>query len=125
MGFSDAFQGIVRHPYLGAKQEGFGGFGKGVGRAFCGLYLHSMAGVHNPFLPHRLVLTFSAIFGIPGYFLEGVERGLLRRHLTTLQAEIALIQLRRSSLAFRQATEAEKGEVVEKWKELKASIEKH
>jgi sterol 3beta-glucosyltransferase len=48
----------------------------------------------------------------------------LRRHLTTLQAEIALIQLRRSSLAFRQATEAEKSEVVENWKELKACMAK-
>lgn len=44
MGFADAFQGIVRHPYLGAKQEGFGGFGKGIGRAFGGFYCHSMAG---------------------------------------------------------------------------------
>ena len=46
MGFADAFQGIVRHPYLGAKQEGFGGFGKGIGRAFAGFWCHSLAGTH-------------------------------------------------------------------------------
>ncbi|KAF2626779.1 glycosyltransferase family 1 protein [Macroventuria anomochaeta] len=109
LGFGDAFQGIVRHPYLGAKQEGLVGFGKGIGRGVGGFYFHSMA----------------AIFGLPGYFLKGVEKELLRRHLTTLQAEIFLIQLRRSSLDFRQATEAEKVEVVEQWKELKASIAKH
>ena len=103
----------MRHPYLGAKQEGVIGFGKGIGRSIGGFYFHSMA------------LTPSAIFGLPGYFLKGVERGLLARHLTTLQAEIFLINLRRSALAFRQATEAEKKEVLEKWKELKASIAKH
>lgn len=49
MGFVDAFQGIVRHPYLGAKQEGFGGFGKGIGRACGGFWFHSMAGVCSLF----------------------------------------------------------------------------
>ena len=70
-------------------------------------------------------LTPLAIFGLPGYFLKGVERGFLARHLTTLQAEIFLINLRRSALAFRQASEAEKEEVLEKWKDLKAGIAKH
>ncbi|KAJ8118746.1 hypothetical protein OPT61_g357 [Boeremia exigua] len=109
LGFGDAFQGLVRHPYLGAKQEGALGFGKGIGRGIGGFYFH----------------VFAAIFGLPGYFLKGIEKELLRRHLTTLQAEIILIQLRRSSLEWRQASEAEKAEVLEKWKEVKASIAKH
>jgi sterol 3beta-glucosyltransferase len=44
LGFGDALLGIVRHPYLGAKQEGSLGFGKGVGRGLAGLCFHSMAG---------------------------------------------------------------------------------
>lgn len=44
MGFGDAFQGIIRHPYLGAKEEGALGFGKGIGRAIGGFYCHLMAG---------------------------------------------------------------------------------
>jgi hypothetical protein len=44
LGFGDAFLGIVRHPYLGAKQEGALGFGKGLGRGLGGFYCHSMAG---------------------------------------------------------------------------------
>lgn len=44
LGFGDALQGFVRHPYLGAKQEGPLGFGKGVGRSIAGFYCHSMAG---------------------------------------------------------------------------------
>jgi hypothetical protein len=45
LGFGDAFQGIVRHPYLGAKQEGVLGLGKGVGRGMGGFFFHSMAGM--------------------------------------------------------------------------------
>jgi hypothetical protein len=44
LGFGDAFIGLVRHPYLGAEQEGVLGFGKGVGRGIGGFCLHSMAG---------------------------------------------------------------------------------
>jgi hypothetical protein len=44
LGFGDALVGIARHPYLGAKQEGALGFGKGLGRGLGGLYFHSMAG---------------------------------------------------------------------------------
>ena len=44
LGLSDALVGIVRHPYLGAKQEGAMGFGKGIGRGLAGLYLHLGAG---------------------------------------------------------------------------------
>ena len=66
-----------------------------------------------------------AIFGLPGYFLKGIERELLKRHLTAVQAEIFLIQLRRSSLEFRRSNEEERAEVVEKWKELEARIAHH
>ncbi len=46
MGSVDAFQGLVRHPYLGAKQEGALGFGKGIGRGLGGFYFHMMAGTY-------------------------------------------------------------------------------
>lgn len=125
LGISDAAQGIIRHPYLGAKQEGPLGFGKGIGRAFAGFYFHLMAGM-SPWQSRKAAsLTQVAIFGLPGYFLKGIERGLLRRHLTAVQAEIILIQLRRSSSDFRRGSEEEKAEVLEKWKRLKANIAEH
>ena len=62
---------------------------------------------------------------MPGYFLKGTERELLKRHLTAVQAEIFLIQLRRSSLDFRRSSEEERAEVVEKWKKLEARIAQH
>lgn len=46
LGFVDAFQGVVRHPYLGAKQEGPLGFGKGLGRGLAGFSCHMLAGKH-------------------------------------------------------------------------------
>ncbi|KAI8931389.1 hypothetical protein NX059_011721 [Plenodomus lindquistii] len=44
LGFVVAFGGIIKHPYLGAKQEGPGGFGKGIARAAGAFHCHSMAG---------------------------------------------------------------------------------
>jgi hypothetical protein len=66
-----------------------------------------------------------AIFALPGYFLKGIERGLLARHVTPLQAEIFFIQLRRAAVGYRSASEAEKADVVAKFKELKSIISKH
>ena len=57
--------------------------------------------------------------------MKGVERGLLARHLTALQAEIFFIQLRRSAVAFRGASDTEKAAVVAKWAEVKSSIDRH
>lgn len=72
-----------------------------------------------------LWLTQIAIFGLPGYFLKGIERAFLRRHLTALQAEIVLIQLRRSAREFRRSSEAERAEVLGKWNDLQAHMTKH
>jgi hypothetical protein len=56
LGFGDALLGIVRHPYLGAKQEGALGFGKGLGRGLGGLYFHSMAGESIPRLLKNVLI---------------------------------------------------------------------
>jgi hypothetical protein len=125
LGFGDALFGIVRHPYLGAKEEGVLGFGKGVGRSLGGFWFHSMAGKLSTHTQESACLTMLAIFGVPGYFLKGVERGLLARHLTTLQAEIFFIQLRRSAIGFRFGSNDEKADVIAKWTELKARISHH
>jgi hypothetical protein len=61
---------------------------------------------------------------LPGYFLKGVEKGLLARHLTALQAEIFFVQLRRSAAEYRVASDAEKAEVLAKWEELRTGISK-
>ncbi|KAF1915267.1 hypothetical protein BDU57DRAFT_518153 [Ampelomyces quisqualis] len=102
LGFYDAFSGLVKHPYLGAKIEGPLGFPKGIGRGCWGFGCHSMA----------------AIWGVPGYTLKGIERALSKHRLTTLQAELYLIRLRQAVHDMEKATEKEKMEVVTRWKRL-------
>lgn len=87
-----------------------------------GRYAHYSTPSH---VPKSFRLIQSGIFGLPGYFLKGIEQELLRRHLTMLQAEIFLIQLRRSSFELSKGTDAEKAKVIDKWKELVASIREH
>lgn len=98
-GIGDAFEGIVRHPYIGAQKEGAVGFGKGVGRGVGAFGWH----------------VLSAIFGLPGYTLKGIERELSKRRLTSLKAELCLIRLRQANYDFERVTEEEKGMILERW----------
>jgi sterol 3beta-glucosyltransferase len=102
LGFYDAFSGIVTLPYQGAKEEGAKGFGKGCWRAFRGLTMN----------------VGCAVFGLPGYTLKGVEKGLQRRQLTKLKAELLLIRLRQSIEEYQEIGDGEKEEAVRRWKVL-------
>lgn len=44
MGIYEAFSGLVKHPYLGAKLEGPLGVPKGLGRGVFGFGCHTLAG---------------------------------------------------------------------------------
>jgi sterol 3beta-glucosyltransferase len=65
-----------------------------------------------------LMNYMTAIFGLPGYTLKGIERELSKHRLTTLQAELCLIRLRQANHDFERATQDEKRKVVEQWKRL-------
>ncbi|KAF2129493.1 glycosyltransferase family 1 protein [Dothidotthia symphoricarpi CBS 119687] len=99
---AEAIGGVGRHPYLGAQEEGVTGFGKGIGRGVGGFVCH----------------IFAAVFGIPGYTLKGVEKGLSKRQLTTLQAEFYLIRIRQANHDFQKSTSEERAEVAARWKEI-------
>jgi hypothetical protein len=43
-GLYEAFSGLVKHPYLGAKIEGPLGFPRGIGRGVFGFGCHTLAG---------------------------------------------------------------------------------
>ncbi|KAF2824116.1 UDP-Glycosyltransferase/glycogen phosphorylase [Ophiobolus disseminans] len=102
LGLYEAFSGLIRHPYLGAKNEGPLGFPKGIGRGVYGFGCHTMA----------------AIWGVPGYTLKGIERALTKHRLTTLQAELYLIRLRQTNSDLQHASQEEKAQVLENWKQL-------
>lgn len=58
----------------------------------------------------------AAIFGLPGYTLKGIEKEFSKHRLTALKAEVLLIRLRQGIDDFRRSTEAERNEVIERWK---------
>jgi len=134
MGIYEAFGGIVRHPYIGAKIEGPIGFGKGIGRGIWGFGCHILAGMYIFPLPSPITIVLihalgrqaltshnAAMFALPGYSLKGIERELSKRGLTTLQAELYLIRLRQANRDFEIATVEEKAKVLPRWKELQKS----
>ena len=116
----DAFSGLVKHPYKGAKLEGPLGLGKGVGRGVWGFGTHTLAGKYTiMFTVGRTRTNVSAaIFGLPGYSLKGIERALSKHRLTTLQAELYLIRLRQAVRDMEKATPDERAEVIISWKRL-------
>ncbi|KAF4991311.1 hypothetical protein FDECE_14081 [Fusarium decemcellulare] len=101
-GVWDAFSGIVQKPYEDTKNQGVKGLGRGILRG--GLGILSNLG--------------SALFGLPGYTLKGLEKELAKHHLTKLKAEIMLIRLRQGINDWRKASLEEKSEVVRRWKAL-------
>jgi len=54
----DAWTGLVRHPFLGAQEDGIGGFFKGVGKGAGGFVLKPLA----------------AVIGLPAYSVKGLTR---------------------------------------------------
>ncbi|KXH29097.1 glycosyltransferase family 28 domain-containing protein [Colletotrichum simmondsii] len=100
LGTWEAFSGVVMKPYEGAKREGVKGFGKGIYQAGRGFTFN----------------LFAAIFGLPGYTLKGIEKEFSKHRLTALKAEVLLIRLRQGIDDFRRSTEAERNEVIERWK---------
>lgn len=61
---------------------------------------------------------FTAVWGVPGYTLKGIERQLSKHRLTTLQAELYLIRLRQSVSEKRKSTAEEQRKVVDRWKAM-------
>lgn len=54
--------------------------------------------------------------GVPGYTLKGIERNISKRRLTKLAAEVMLIRARRGIQEYKAASEAEKDDVVKRWR---------
>ncbi|EFQ27364.1 glycosyltransferase family 28 domain-containing protein [Colletotrichum graminicola] len=102
LGGWEAFSGVIVKPYKGAKNEGIKGFGKGTWQALRGFTYNIFAG----------------LFGLPGYTLKGLEKELSKHRLTELRAEVMLIQLRRGMVDYRTSTEADREEVIVRWKEF-------
>lgn len=118
LGFWDAFSGLGMKPYLGAKEEGPKGLGKGTYAAGRDFLMNLGAGEFACMGVCRLGDSTDAItatFGLPGYTLKGIEKECSKRHLTDLKAEIVLIRLRQGIDGFRHASVPEKQLVGRRW----------
>ncbi|KAI1758595.1 glycosyltransferase family 28 domain-containing protein [Hypoxylon sp. FL1150] len=104
--FYEAVSGIILRPYKGAKRNGLKGLGKGILGAGWGL----VGGVG------------AGIIGLPGYTLKGIEKELSKNRLTEHKAEVLLIRFREGLNDYQQATDAEKQEIVKRWKTLHEGI---
>ncbi|RKL48257.1 Sterol 3-beta-glucosyltransferase UGT80A2 [Fusarium oxysporum] len=102
LGIWEAFSGLATKPYNDTKQRGARGLGKGMLRG--GLGFISNLG--------------SAIFGLPGYTLKGIEKELAKHHLTKLKGEVLLIRLRQGINDWREAPVEERQEAVRRWNAL-------
>jgi len=82
LGLYEGFGSLIRHPYLGATNEGPLGFPKGIGRGICGFGCHTMAGEYtycidtnrSLSLLHRfyeaLISFFASNFRVTGILVE-------------------------------------------------------
>ena len=76
-GVYDGVTGLVRHPYVGAREDGPVGFFKGVGKGVGGFVLKDLA----------------AVFGLPAYTVKGVHKELIKhRQPTNFIREARIIQ---------------------------------
>lgn len=64
------------------------------------------------------MMIFTAVFGLSGYTLKGIEKELAKHHLTKLKAELILIRIRMGIADFRRATPQEREDVVLKWQAI-------
>lgn len=63
-GLYDGWTGLVKHPYMGAKQQGPVGFAKGIGKGVGGFVLKDLA----------------AVFGPVAFTLKGFQKEYAKRH---------------------------------------------
>ena len=56
------------------------------------------------------------MFGLLGFPMKGVEREIAKNRLTEISAELYLIRLRQSIDAYNNASEAEREEVLIRWR---------
>jgi sterol 3beta-glucosyltransferase len=86
----------------GAHSSGTVGFVKGIGKAIVAVPLKISA----------------AAFGVPGYTLKGLEKQLEKRYSRGLKAGLLVVRIKQGIVAFERASEREREEVRERWREL-------
>lgn len=107
-GWYDGVTGLVTQPWKGAQKEGASGFAKGIGKGVAGFAFKPFAG-------------FS---GILGHTMKGVQKEVQKLFGRNVQNYIVASRVAQGYEEWLQSSEAEKQDVIERWKLIQTYLKK-
>jgi UDP:flavonoid glycosyltransferase YjiC (YdhE family) len=107
-GMYDGITGLVTQPMKGAQKEGAAGFFKGIGKGIGGIALKPGA----------------AVFGIPGYTMQGVYKEMQKQMGSSVQNYIIAARTAQGYEEWSGASAEERSDVVRRWQVLEQQLRK-
>ncbi|KAL9001582.1 MAG: hypothetical protein Q9188_005448 [Gyalolechia gomerana] len=107
-GMYDGVSGIFTQPIHGAKQEGFGGFIKGIGKGIGGLLLKPQA----------------AVFSLPAYAMTGIYKELQKQVGSGVQNYIMAARTAQGYEDLVASSQQERLDVVKRWQATQIELHK-
>lgn len=107
-GMYDGITGLVTQPMKGAQKEGAAGFFKGIGKGIGGIALKPGA----------------AVFGIPGYTMQGVYKEMQKAMGSSVQNYIIAARTAQGYEEWNGASAEERSDVVRRWQLLESELRK-
>jgi hypothetical protein len=107
-GMYDGITGLVTQPMKGAQKEGAAGFFKGIGKGIGGIALKPGA----------------AVFGIPGYTMQGVYKEMQKQMGSSVQNYIIAARTAQGYEEWSGASAEERSDVVRRWQILETQLRK-
>jgi len=107
-GMYDGITGLVTQPMKGAQKEGAAGFFKGIGKGIGGIALKPGA----------------AVFGIPGYTMQGVYKEMQKQMGSSVQNYIIAARTAQGYEEWSGASAEERSDVVRRWQLLETQLRK-
>jgi UDP:flavonoid glycosyltransferase YjiC (YdhE family) len=107
-GMYDGITGLVTQPMKGAQKEGAAGFFKGIGKGIGGIALKPGA----------------AVFGIPGYTMQGVYKEMQKQMGSSVQNYIIAARTAQGYEEWSGASAEERSDIVRRWHLLEQQLRK-
>lgn len=107
-GMYDGITGLVTQPMKGAQKEGAAGFIKGIGKGIGGIALKPGA----------------AVFGIPGYTMQGVYKEMQKAMGSSVQNYIIAARTAQGYEEWNGASAEERSDVVQRWHFVERELKK-
>ncbi|KAL9596671.1 MAG: hypothetical protein Q9219_005630 [cf. Caloplaca sp. 3 TL-2023] len=107
-GMYDGVSGIFTQPIRGAKQEGVGGFIKGIGKGIGGLLLKPQA----------------AFFSLPAYTMSGIYKELQKQLVSSMQDHVVAARTAQGYEELGASTQQERLGVVKRWQAVQVELHK-